>query len=228
MSDQTTVFNVSKVSDAANQLKLLTLDSSNSWTFIPGQVAVLGIEGIGESYFAIASAPEDKNGLEFLVRDGKGAASALFNARKGDVVQGKGPLGKGFPIDNYRGRDILITAIGSAIAPMRSVLRSISYRRDDFGKVSAIFGVRTPADFPFPDEIENWRKTGINVILTMSRPDGTDWTGKTGYVSTHFGEVITELKNPVALMCGMKAMQEQSRDELLKLNVRENEILANY
>jgi NAD(P)H-flavin reductase len=111
---------------------------------------------------------------------------------------------------------------------MRSVLRSIGYRRDDFGKVNAVFGVRTPADFPFPDEIENWQEAGINVIPTMSRPEGTDWTGKTGYVSTHFGKVITELKNPVALLCGMKAMQEQSRDELLKLNIPAEEILTNY
>ena len=141
MSNQATVFNVSKVSDATNQLKLFSIDSSNRWTFVPGQVAVLGVEEIGESSFAIASAPEDKNGLEFLVRDGKGAASALFNVKKGDVVQGKGPVGKAFPIDNYRGRDMLITAVGSAQAMSRSVLQSISYRRDYFAKVSVVFGV---------------------------------------------------------------------------------------
>lgn len=228
MSDQATIFKVSTISDAANQLRLVTLESSDSWSFIPGQVAVLGVEGVGESYFAIASAPEDKDGLEFLIRDGKGAASALFNAKEGDVIQGKGPVGKGFPIDNYFGRDILIAAVGTAIAPMRSVLRSIRCRRRDFGKVSALFGVRTTSDFPFHGEVENWQKADLKVILSVSRPEGTNWHGKTGYVSTHFDEVVRELKNPVALMCGMKAMQEQSRNELLKLNIPENEILTNY
>ena len=89
---------------------------------IPGQIAVLGIEGVGESYFAIASAPEDKEGMEFLVKKGGGVSESLFGAREDDKVQAKGPIGKGYPIDQYRGRDLILACVGSAIAPMRSVL----------------------------------------------------------------------------------------------------------
>jgi anaerobic sulfite reductase subunit B len=83
------------------------------------------MEGIGESYYAIASAPDDKNGMDVLVKDGKGVSAALFRANKGDKIQGKGPIGKGFPVDNYPGRDFIIAAVGSAISPMRNVIRHI-------------------------------------------------------------------------------------------------------
>lgn len=34
-----------------------------------------------------------------------------------------------------------LSIVGSAIAPLRSVLRSLSYRRDYFGKGCVVFGV---------------------------------------------------------------------------------------
>jgi len=223
-----TIFTVKKVTTETEQMRLFSLEAEKKWSFIPGQVAILGMEGIGESYYAIASAPDDKNGLDVLVKDGKGVSAALFRANKGDKIQGKGPIGKGFPVDNYPGRDFIIAAVGSAIAPMRSVIRHICAKREQSGKVLLIYGVRFPGDFPFLNEAKDWEKSGINVTLTISRPEGMNWTGKTGYVHLHFQEALKKLNHPVALICGMKAMQEQSRDELVKLGVAPNEVLTNY
>lgn len=223
-----TIFTVKKVRTETDQMRLLSLEAEKQWSFIPGQVAILGMEGIGESYYAIASAPYDKNGMDVLVKDGKGVSAALFRANRGDQIQGKGPIGKGFPVDNYLGRDFIIAAVGSAIAPMRSVIRHIGTRQGQSGKVSLIYGVRFPEDFPFLTEMKDWEKSGIPVTLTVSRPEGQNWTGKTGYVHLHFQEVLKKLNQPVALICGMKAMQEKSRDELVKLGVAPNEVLTNY
>jgi sulfhydrogenase subunit gamma (sulfur reductase) len=228
MEDQPTIFTVQKITDNTKQMRLLTLNTEKNWDFVPGQVAVLGIPEIGESYFAIASAPEDKENMEFLVKQGKGVAEALFSIKKGDMVQGKGPIGKGFPIDQYRGRDFIIAAVGSAIAPMRSVLRSICHRRADFGKIALVYGIRHPEDFPFMQEITDWGENNIEVILTVSRPEGTGWSGKTGHVQSHLEEALKSLDKPVALICGMKEMMEQCRDEFIRMKVEPNEILTNY
>jgi NAD(P)H-flavin reductase len=224
-----TIFTVRKVKTETEQMRLLSLEAEKQWwSFIPGQVAILGREGIGESYYVIASAPDDKSGMDVLVKDGKGVSAALFRANRGDQIQGKGPIGKGFPIDNYLGRDFIFAAVGSAIAPMRSVIRHMGTRRGQSGKVSLIYGVRFPEDFPFLHEMKDWEKSGIQITLTISRPEGRNWTGKTGYVHLHFQEALKKLHQPVALICGMKAMQEQSRDELVKLGVAPNEVLTNY
>ena len=228
MEDQPTILTVREVRDETAQTRLISLGGGKAWSFIPGQVAVLGLEGVGESYFAIASAPEDKGDMQFLVKKGGGISEALFGVKKGDKVQAKGPLGKGYPIDQYRGRDFLLACVGSAIAPMRSVIRSVCSRRADFGKVVLLYGVRYPRDFSFTKEMGDWQKSGIQVVLTVSRPEGEEWQGKTGYVALHFKEAMQGLSKPVALICGMKAMMEQSREELLGLGVEATEILSNY
>lgn len=228
MAGEPQTMRITAVSDETAQAKLFTVTPDGDWDFVPGQVAIVGVEGVGESYFAIASAPEDKGVLQFLVKDGKGAAGAIFTMKEGDAVQVKGPVGKGFPIDNYKGRDLIIEAVGTAIAPMRGVIRSIMRRRGDFGKVTAIFGVRVPEDFPFTDEMDEWKKAGIEAVLTISRPEGTEWTGDEGYVQAHCEEAMEDLDKPVALVCGMKEMMQQSKEELCRLGVDECEVLTNY
>jgi len=221
MPDEPQTMKITQVSDETAQTKLFTLQPGADWDFVPGQVAILGVEGVGESYFAIASAPEDEGVLQFLVKDGKGAAGAIFAMKAGDVVQVKGPVGKGFPIDRYKGRDLIIEAVGTDIAPMRGVIRSIVKRRSDFGKVTAIFGVRVPEDFPFRNEMAEWEKADVETVLTVSRPEGTDWEGKEGYVQLHCADVMEDLDKPVALVCGMKDMMQQSREKLCRLGVDE-------
>jgi sulfhydrogenase subunit gamma (sulfur reductase) len=158
MADLPQTMRIVGMKDETPEAKLITVCRENEWAFTAGQVAVVGVEGVGESYFAVASAPEDEGVLQFLVKNGKGVAGALFTMRKGDSVSVKGPVGKGFPIDDYKGRDLIIEAVGTAIAPMRGVIRSIMKRRGDFGKVTAVFGVRVPEDFPFKNEMDEWRQ----------------------------------------------------------------------
>jgi NAD(P)H-flavin reductase len=220
-------FTVKKVNQETSQMRLFLLESETTWKFIPGQVAILSPDGKAQSYFAIASAPEDKGGLEFLVRDSSGSSSYFYNLAVGNKVFGKGPVGKGYPIDNYHGRDFIMVAVGSAISPIRSALRSLIQHRKEFGKVALIYGARHSADFPFLKEMDTWRNSNVNVILTASQPDAK-WTGKQGHVQAHFAAVISSTANPVVLICGMKAMMEESKAELLKLKVAEKDILTNY
>jgi anaerobic sulfite reductase subunit B len=228
MEDNVNTYTVQWVKAETPQMNLISLNGPNLWTFIPGQVAVLGVAGIGESYYALASAPEERSGMEFLVKNGEGVSKALYEAKEGDQVQAKGPVGKGFPIDQYHGRDFLIAAVGSAIAPIRGVIGSICRRRQDFGKISAILGARHPEDFPFQREVDDWEKAGIDVILSVSRPEGANVTGATGHCQVHFGKVLEGLNRPLAMICGMKAMQEESRDELVRLGLSPDEVLTNY
>lgn len=228
MESPPTTFAVQWVREETAEMRLISVNGGKLWSFIPGQVAILGIEGGGESYFTIASAPEDKHGMDFLIRKRGDVSIALFRLSEGDTIQGKGPLGKGFPIDKYRGRDFILAAVGSAIAPMRSALRSVCYQRSDFGRIVLVYGVRHPHDFPLLQEIQDWRKSNIEVILTVTRPEGVDWHGKTGYVQSHFNEALKQLSQLVAMICGMKAMMEQSLDELVHLDLKPSEILTNY
>jgi NAD(P)H-flavin reductase len=61
-------------------IKLLSMIPSKTCDFVLGQIVILGMEGVGESYFAIASPPEEKETLEFLIKKGSSMSTALFSA----------------------------------------------------------------------------------------------------------------------------------------------------
>ena len=227
MADEMTKLEVTAVAQETPQMRLFRLGMEKPWSYIPGQVAILSLDGKAQSYFAIASAPEDAGGMEVLIRDSTGSSHAYYSLPQKDTVLVKGPVGKGFPIENYKGRDILLTAVGSAISPMRSVLRSVCHRRSDFGKVTLVFGFRNPEDIPFRKEMDAWKAKNIDITLSASRPDPT-WMGRTGHVQAHFGDALKPLQNPLVLICGMKEMMEQGKAELARLNVAPNDILSNY
>ncbi len=202
-------------------------EKEHSVLFTPGQVAVLSVEGEDPSYFAFASAPEDQE-LEFLVKRKIGASVRLFYMRPGERVELIEVVGRGFQMDDHQGKDLVFVAMGTGVAPLRSALRHAIKRKDLFGKLVVLYGARTPDDFCYRTETEDWEGAGVELRQVISRPDGHDWSGPTGYVQSLLDHVLTELNSPVALICGSREMIEQTRDRLEQMGFAPNEILTNY
>ncbi|MDQ3744333.1 MAG: hypothetical protein M3444_08120 [Acidobacteriota bacterium] len=196
--------------------------------FKPGQVALLEVEGAGRAYFAIASAPEDEE-LEFLVKLSEEPASrAVYEMKPGGRVRLVELSGHGFDLEAQKGRDLVFVAMGTGVAPLRSALRSVLRRADDFGQVVILYGVRTPEDFCYRDETEAWRAAGVELRQVVSRPDGYEWAGSIGYVQSLLDNVLPTLSDPVALVCGSREMIEQTRDRLHEMGFEPERILTNY
>ena len=195
--------------------------------FVPGQVAVLAVEGEPPAYFAFASAPEDAE-LEVLVKQKMGASNLIFDMQAGERIELLEVAGKGFALDDQKKKDLVFVAMGTGVAPLRSALRHVLKRKEDFGQCVVLYGARTPNDFCFRDETETWEEQGIELRQVVSRPDGHDWSGPTGYVQSLLDHVLPNLNSPVALICGSPEMMEQTRDRLEQMGFKPNEILTNY
>src|SRR5713226_7241882 len=100
-------------------------------TFIPGQVAILGVRDEQPAYFAFASAPEDRE-LEILVKRAAGASGKIFDMKEGARLDLLGVTGHGFDLDRHRGDDLVLVAMGTGVAPLRSALRHALNRKADF------------------------------------------------------------------------------------------------
>lgn len=202
-------------------------------SFVAGQVAVLEIEGYEPSYFAFASAPEDAE-LEFLVKRSErqgvaaGVAAALFDPQTPEKVSLVEVVGRGFPVEQYRGRDLVFVAMGTGLAPLRSALRHIFHSREEYGQLIVLYGARTMDDFCYEEEMDgDWRARGVTLRQVISRPT-EEWSGPTGYVQSLLDNVVPDLKRPVALVCGSSGMIEQTRVRLRALGFADEEILTNY
>lgn len=196
-------------------------------SFAPGQVAVLQINDLRPAYFAFASAPEDPE-VEFLVKRSGEAGQALHELQLGQSVELTQVVGRGFPLANFQGRDLIFIAMGTGVAPLRSALRSALKRPDEFGRLVVLYGVRTPEDFCYRDEIDGWRDAGVDLRQVISQPTGYEWSGPTGYVQSLLDNLLPELHAPVALVCGSRDMIDQTRARLQEMHFAPEDILTNY
>lgn len=195
--------------------------------FIPGQVAVLQVPGEEPAYFAFASAPEDPE-LQVLVKQRVGASMRIFEMQPGETVDLLQVAGHGFALHERRGKDLVFVAMGTGVAPLRSALRHVLKSKNDFGQLVVLYGARIPGDFCYQEETETWEEAGVELRQVISRPDGHDWSGPTGYVQSLLDHVLPSLSSPVALICGSPEMIEQTRDRLEQMGFAAHDILTNY
>ena len=197
--------------------------------FVPGPVAQLQVEGEAPAYFAFASAPEDEE-LEFLIkRTDVGAGRLIYEMKAGERVELAGVAGHGFALDQQKGKDLVFVAMGTGVAPLRSALRhALKQPEDTFGQIIVLYGARTPRDFCYTDEVETWKAAGVDVLQVISQPDGYEWSGSTGYVQSLLDNVLPNLSEPVALICGSREMIEQTRDRLQEMGFEPEAILTNF
>lgn len=203
------------------------VETAHGIKFIPGQVAVLQVAGEEPAYFALASAPEDPE-LEVLVKHKAGASTRIYEMSKGERIELLEITGHGFGLEEQKGKDLVFVAMGTGVAPLRSALRHVLKRKRDFGQLVVLYGARTPDDFCFRDETENWEAAGVELRQVISRPDGHDWSGPTGYVQSLLDHVLPDLHAPIALICGSLEMIDQTRDRLEQMGFKPDEILTNY
>jgi NAD(P)H-flavin reductase len=230
MTEPTVTLTIARVRDQARLTRSFDLKppkAAQRIDFIPGQVAILGLPGEEPAYFAFASAPDDAE-LEVLVKKKLGASRVLYDLHEGDEIKLLGIAGRGFDLEHQKHRDLILVAMGTGVAPLRSALRYVLKRKEDYGRLVVLYGARTPDDFAYRDEVESWADAGVELRQVISRPDGHDWSGPTGYVQSLLDNVLPVLPSPVALICGSREMIDQTRERLGKMGFKPGEILTNY
>jgi sulfhydrogenase subunit gamma (sulfur reductase) len=223
---------ITGVREQARQIRSFDLrpagsDAAHAIAYVPGQVAVLQVPGEEPAYFALASAPEDPE-LEVLVKNKAGASSRIYEMSAGECIELLDIAGHGFDLEAKKNKDLVFVAMGTGVAPLRSALRHVLKRKHDFGQLVVLYGARTPDDFCFRTETESWEMAGVELRQVVSRPDGHDWSGPTGYVQSLLDHVLPDLHSPIALICGSLEMMGQTRDRLQQMGFKADEILTNY
>jgi NAD(P)H-flavin reductase len=184
------------------------------FSFAPGQFNMLYVPGVGEAAISMSGTAGPTGQIVHTIRAVGRVTRTLQGLRRGDEVGLRGPFGAPWPVDQAAGRDVLIVAGGIGLAPLRPVLRHILEHRERFGRVSLLFGARSPGDILFTREIETWRgRFDVDVEVTVDRA-GHDWHGRVGVVTTLIPRATFDPSNTAAFICGPEIMMHFTQREL--------------
>ncbi len=190
------------------RLAFVNKEDEERFQYIPGQFAELSLYGKGESPIGIASSPTQKGYIEFTVQKAGVVTSALHEMEEGTLMGVRGPLGNSWPIEFLEGKNIVIVGGGFAFTTLRSLINYMIFEenRKRFGKITVVYGARTPGLLLYKDELEAWGKRGdIDLNVTVDKGDAT-WKGREGFVPTVCKEVAPSKENAVTVICGPPIM----------------------
>jgi NAD(P)H-flavin reductase len=176
------------------------------FTFMPGQVGQLSLFGVGESTFVINSSPTRMDYLQFSVLKTGEVTAALHRLKTGDRIGVRAPLGNWFPVELLKGKDILFVGGGIGMAPLRTLLIYMLDNRNDFGKITLLYGGRSPGDMAFQEDLREWTaRQDMDMVLTIDNP-AEGWGHEVGLIPNVLKEMKPSPENCVAVTCGPPIM----------------------
>jgi sulfite reductase subunit B len=205
------------------------LPSGFSLAHRPGQFVEVSLLGVGEAPISISSSPSRSNGtFELCVRAVGKLTDALHRMKPGAMLGIRGPFGRGFPVERFRGKDILFVAGGLGLAPLRSLINEVIDERGKYGKIHILYGARTPDDILFPEDLATWTQMpNVEVHITVDRP-APGWTGNVGVITTLFPKLRIHARNMVAVVVGPPVMYRFVLMELLGKGLAEGNIWLSF
>ena len=221
---------VETVDETANiktfRVRLDDKAAMKSFSFMPGQVGQLSVFGVGESTFVINSSPTRMEYLQFSVLKTGEVTTKLHQLKAGDRIGVRAPLGNWFDVERMRGKNILFVGGGIGMAPLRTLLIYMLDNRNDFGKITLLYGGRSPGDMAFQEDLKDWiSREDMKTVLTIDNPaDG--WPHEVGLIPNVLKEMGPSADNCLAVTCGPPIMIKFTIQALKELEFPDESIIT--
>ncbi|MCJ7585379.1 MAG: FAD/NAD(P)-binding protein [Anaerolineales bacterium] len=199
------------VKDLATEIKLFRIEMMNGGneafaSYRPGQFAFVSAFGFGEAPFGIANTPQRGPYVDFAVNRLGSVTTGLHELGEGDIVGVRGPLGNSFPMDAFKGKNLVVLGGGIGGAPLRPVIQTVLDHRADYGHLTILWAARNPSLLVFTDEYDEWRAASdTNLHLTVDQAD-EKWDHNVGLITQLLEKVAPSPENAVTITCGPPIM----------------------
>lgn len=200
-----------EVKDLATEIKLFRLEMMNGGgeafrDFKPGQFVFASSFGQGEAPFGIANTPQRGPAVDIAVARLGSVTTGLHELGEGDLVGIRGPLGNWFPMEEFKGRNLIVLGGGIGGAPLRPVIQHVLDHRTDYGHLTILWAARHPSLLVFTDEYDEWRTAPeTDLHLTVDQPD-EKWDHNIGLITQLLEKVAPSPENAVTITCGPPIM----------------------
>jgi NAD(P)H-flavin reductase len=205
------------------RLRLTDALLGEHYAFAPGQFNMLYLHGVGEVAISIVSDPYDPMLIDHTIRVVGRVTKGLAQLKVGDYLGLRGPYGKGWPVAQAHGCDILLITGGLGCAPLVAVINYVMLRRESFGRLVIIQGVKHADDLIWRERYAYWRSLPNTEVLLAADQGGRRWSGHVGLV-TDLLDCTTVSPAALVMMCGPEAMMRAGARKLVAQGLGEDRI----
>jgi NAD(P)H-flavin reductase len=201
----------------------LTLDVPGGLEFRPGQFNMLYVHPVGEVAISISGDSTEPERLVHTIRSVGNVTRAIVALGEGNVLGVRGPYGTGWPLDEVRGRDVVVVAGGLGLAPLRSAILHVLAHRADYGQVTILFGARSPSQLLYRDDLTRWRGRFDCHLEAIVDRASRDWFGNVGVVTRLVADAAIG-PDAAVFVCGPEIMMRFVLRELERRGVPSSSI----
>ena len=206
------------------ELRLNDPEAQAAYRFAPGQFNMLYLYGVGEVPISIMSDPAERDGIGHTIRAAGRVTRGLVALKPGDPVGLRGPFGRGWPLQEIGGRDVVLVIGGLGCAPVVSVIHYILKRRERFGKLVIIQGVKHAEDLIWREQYDRWSTLPNTQVLVAASEGAAFWPWHVGRVTEVFGLAQFNPARAAAMMCGPEGMMRAAAEHLLERGLPESRL----
>ncbi|MDA8336221.1 MAG: FAD/NAD(P)-binding protein [Peptococcaceae bacterium] len=208
-------------------LSFLNQADEEAFRYLPGQFAEVFVPGKGESPFGMASSPTEPGRLKFSVNRAGVVTTALHELTEGASLGVRGPLGHPYPVEPFKGKNVVIIGGGFAFSTLRALTVYLLDRRADYGNITVVYGARSPGLLLYKEELAGWaQRDDLNLVTTVDRGE-EGWTGRVGFVPAVTKEVAPPPDNTYAVICGPPVMIKFTLPVLREAGYPDERIIMN-
>ncbi len=224
---------INPVQPQACTILSVTKESRHEWTFRVasdvkpdhGQFMQLSIPMIGEAPISVSA--QGDGWLEFTIRSVGKVTNVIFQKQAGDTLFLRGPYGKGWPVEQFRDKHLLVVTGGTGLAPVRSMLNMLAANPDYAKSVHLICGFKNEDGIVFQNELAAWKQK-FSVIYTLDDQVKEGW--RTGLVTAFIKDIPFESFGDeyAVAVAGPPAMMKFTGLELMKNGVAPEKVWMSF
>ncbi|MGL5244128.1 MAG: anaerobic sulfite reductase subunit AsrB [Sarcina sp.] len=190
-----------------------------------GQFLQLSIPKVGEAPISVSGFGDGF--MDFTIRSVGKVTNEIFDLKAGDTLFLRGAYGKGWPVETFKDKNMVIISGGTGLAPVKSMIDKFYKNLSYVKSVNLICGFKNEEGILFKPELELWKEK-FNTIYTLDNHTKEGW--ETGLVTTHINKLPFESfeDNYEVVIVGPPMMMHFTALECLKNGIPEDKIWVSF
>lgn len=191
----------------------------------PGQFFEVSIPKYGEAPISVCEIGDGY--IDLTIRRVGVVTDVIHTFFPGDRLFMRGPYGNGFDVDIYKGKEVIVAAGGTGLAPVKGIVDYFSANRNEVINFNLLVGFKSPDDILFKESIKKWSDS-VDVTVTVDKAE-EGYNGNVGLITNYVKNLrIDNVEEAQVVVVGPPIMMKFTLAEFIKRGIKEENIWVSY